>query len=186
MLSPKCDIDGIVIQATLEEVLTDTLEVTNHPVELGAEISDHAYMRPAEVVLRCGWSNSSFESIIGTVTALFDGGGLSMDDYITNIYSQLLALQQSFMPFDITTSKRQYTNMLITGLQVTTDNKTNNVLMVTATCRQIIIVETQVTNVASAANQSDPANTSETADTGAKSFAVDMPSPGGAVPLEAM
>ena len=46
-LTPSNALGGITIQATLEEVLTDTLEVTNHPVELGAMISDHAFVKPA-------------------------------------------------------------------------------------------------------------------------------------------
>lgn len=182
LLTPKGAIGGIEIQATLEEVLTDTLEVTNHPVELGAEITDHAYSRPAEVVLKCGWSNSSIGSLVSTVSALFNGGSLSMNDYITSVYSQLLALQQSRATFSITTSKRQYKNMLLTGLQTTTDNKTNSVLMVTATCREIIIVETSAMTIAAPDAQANPADTAETSDTGVKLATVATPSPGGSVP----
>jgi len=48
----------IIAHATIEERHHDELEVTDHPVEQGAMINDHAYKRPAEVTLHLGWSNS--------------------------------------------------------------------------------------------------------------------------------
>jgi len=181
-LTPKSSIGGIDIQATLEEVHNDTLQITEHPVEAGAAITDHAYVRPSEVVIRCGWSNSSTDALSGAVSALFNGGQLSSASYVDGVYSQLLALQQSRTPFDITTSRRQYTNMLLVGLSVTTDQATSNVLMVTATCKQIIIVNTQATTMPPKENQANPANTAETQNAGVKQpQSGATPSPGGAV-----
>lgn len=48
----------IIAHATIEERHHDELEVTDHPVEQGAMITDHAYKRPAEITLHLGWSNS--------------------------------------------------------------------------------------------------------------------------------
>ena len=181
-LTPKNNINGISIQATIEEINSDSLQITEHPVEQGAAISDHSYKRPSELVLKCGWSNSTLESSIGSISSLFEGGSVSMSDYISNIYSQLLALQESRTPFKITTSKREYDNMLIAGLQVTTDNQTNNILMVSATCKQIIIVKTQATKLPPASSQADPASTSGTENTGVKQPVSATPSPGGSAP----
>jgi hypothetical protein len=181
-LWPKNKIGSIEIQASLEEVLTDALQVTEHPVEQGAAITDHAYKRPAEVVLRCGWSNSSLEALSGAATAFFTGGSLPKTDYVTSIYSQLLALQDSRVPFDIKSSRRVYQNMLITGLQVTTDNRTNDVLMVQATCRQILIVKTAATTLPPRDSQADPAKTGETENEGTKQATTGSPAPGGSMP----
>lgn len=181
-LWPKNKIGSIEIQAALEEVLTDSLQVTQHPVEQGAAITDHAYKMPAEVVLRCGWSNSSLEALTGAATAIFEGGSLPSTDYITSIYSQLLALQESRVPFDIETSRRIYSNMLITGLQVTTDNRTNQILMVQATCRQVLIVSTAATTLPPRENQADPASTGETENEGTKQATTGSPAPGGSMP----
>jgi hypothetical protein len=38
----------------VSEKHSDTLEITEHPVETGAAISDHAYKRPSEVVMEVG------------------------------------------------------------------------------------------------------------------------------------
>lgn len=181
-LTTKNDIGGIAIQATLEEVNTDTLQITEHPVEQGAAITDHSYVRPSEVVIKCGWSNSSLSALTNLEpVSNIDGGKVTKSDYISNIYSQLIALQQSRKPFSITTSKRQYDNMLIAGLQVTTDNKTNSVLMVAATCRQIIIVETQAITLPPSSSQANPESTASTANNGVKQLIAANPSPGGSV-----
>lgn len=182
-LTPKGVIGGIEVQAIIEEVHNDSLMITEHPVQgsLYATITDHAIKRPAELILRCGWSNSSMSSLLGSADAFFTGGGLSASDYVSGIYSQLLALQESRVPFSITTSKRQYEDMLIQGLSTTVDNTTSNILMVSATCKQIILVETQATTLPPTANQSDPASTAETDNVGVVQPKSTTPSPGGAV-----
>lgn len=58
MIKPKRTIGPIVAQVTIQEVHTDTLEITEHPVEMGAVISDHAFKRPAELTITASWSNS--------------------------------------------------------------------------------------------------------------------------------
>lgn len=183
-IAPKGRIGEIEVMATLEEIHTNNLQTTEHPIEVGAPITDHAYLRPAEVVMRCGWTNSSFAALSGAVAALFNGGEVG-DKYTDSIYSQLLALQESREPFDIITSARQYSNMLITSLRLDRDEKTSNILMVTVTCRQVLLVYTQATTLPPRENQADPASTTETQETGVKQPVSATPSPGGAVPPSA-
>lgn len=182
LLTPKSSIGGIEIQASIEEIHSDALQVTEHPVQLGAAITDHAFKRPAEVVLRCGWSNSSTDSLLGGISKLFSGGGFSGESYVDAIYSQLLALQESRTPFDITTQRRSYSNMLVIGLSATTDAKTSNILMIEATCRQIIIVETQATTLPPREAQANPANTAEVENVGTVQPQPATPSAGGSLP----
>lgn len=184
-LTPKGKIGPIEIQASLEEILSDTLQVTEHPVEKGASITDHSYMRPSEVVLHCGWSNSSAQALLGAASAFVNGGGSPRSDYISGIYSQLQALQQSRERFSITTSKRLYTDMLIIGMQVTTDNRTSESLMVSITCRQVIIVSTRATTMPPRASQALPMKTGEMVSRGVVTPIPFTPSPGGAIPPSA-
>lgn len=191
LLTPRGNLGGIEIQASLEEILTDNLTVTEHPVELSpiglnAAINDHAYKQPSEVVLRCGWSNSSPQALSGAISAVFGGGSMSAADYVSAVYSQLLALQESRVPFSITTSKRQYQSMLLVALQVTTDAKTSQALMVSATCKQVIIVETKATTLPPRSSQANPASTAEVENTGTAQAQPGTPSPGGAVAPENM
>lgn len=175
-------IGELEIQTTIEAVHTDTLQVTEHPVESGAAITDHSYKRPSEVVIRCGWSNASLKALLGIVTGLFRGGTMSKSDYVSGIYSQLLKLQESREPLSITTPLRQYDNMLITSLQVSRDQKTGQMLMVSATCREVLIVSTSSATLPPKESQADPASTAEVDDVGAQQAIAGTPAPGGTVP----
>jgi hypothetical protein len=183
-IAPKGKIGDIEIMATLEEIHTDALQITEHPIEVGAPIADHAYIRPSELVMRCGWSNSSFTALTGAIASLFDGGEVG-EKYTDAIYSQLLALQQTREPFDVITSARQYSNMLISSLRLDRDKETSSILMITATLRQVIIVYTAVTALPPREDQADPASTAEIENTGVKQPIAATPSPGGAVSPEA-
>lgn len=179
-LTPRSSIGGIEIQATLEEIHNSTVQITEHPVELGAEITDHAFKKPEEVVLRCAWSNSSPQALLGSVQRLFSGD-LSGSDYVSDVYSQLRALQDLRAPFEIVTTTRRYQNMLITALQVTRDQKTGNALVCTATCREVIIVQTKATTLPPRQDQASPEETAEVEDRGTVQAVPATPSPGGAV-----
>jgi hypothetical protein len=52
----------IVAQITESERHVDELRITDHPVESGAPITDHAFKMPVEVTIRCSWSNSPPQS----------------------------------------------------------------------------------------------------------------------------
>lgn len=141
-------IGGIVAQVTIDEQATDDLQITEHPVEQGAPIADHAFKRPSTVTIRAGWSRQW----------AFD---LSAE---TGVYGQLLAWQAALLPFNVMTGKRNYTNMLIERLQVVTDQHTEYALMATITCREVIIVNTSTQMVAGQSNSPDQqSNPSQTA-----------------------
>lgn len=144
-------IGTIIPQCTIEERVRDDLEITEHPIEDGADITDHAFSRPAVVTARYGWSNS------GSIFNLTTGGIVSSDPQ--DIYNQLLALQASRQPFTLQTGKRQLQNTLIASLEQLTDKSTENALSVTITFKQIIIVSLQAAAL-QASNQANPAATS--------------------------
>lgn len=144
----------IIANATIEERHNDELTITEHPVEQGAAITDHAYKNPAIVSLRLAWSNS-------------DPSGGYDPFYVTRVYEQLLALQESRVLFSLFTGKRNYNNMLIQSIAVTTDAASEQTLFATLVCRQVIIVEAVATPVSSDQSlQADPGNTSPTIDSG--------------------
>lgn len=160
--SPKRSISSSVASfqayVTLREQHHDELVITDHPVEQGAAISDHAYKKPAEVVLTIGWSNSSLSSITS----------LQFGNYSSYVYKNLLTLQASRTLFDLSTGKRRYTNMLIQSIGVTTDANTENSLIATIHCREVIVVQTTSTTLQPAANQSDPQKTAAITNSGTK------------------
>lgn len=179
-------IGPVTVGCTIEEAHQDEMQITEHPVEKGAQINDHAFKLQPEVTIQCGWSNADFAALIGTLESIFTGGGLPSADYISTVYSQLLALQETRQPFDVVTSMRMYRDMLFKSLRVVKDQKTGEALSVTATLKQIRIVQTQATTLPPKENQADPQATAETQNTGTKAAMPATPSPGGSVPPTSM
>jgi hypothetical protein len=149
----------VIPQVAIEEVHRDEVAITDHPVEQGAAISDHAFKMPAELVIRYGWSES--RDILDIIQ---DGGLISVDE----VYRQLLDMQEQRQPFDVITKRRAYKNMLIRSLQVTTDQHTNESLMVQAALRQVIIVQVTTVQVPPKTAQAYPVDTAPPVDAGVK------------------
>lgn len=136
-------IGGIIADVTVEERSVDELIITQHPVEQGASITDHAFKRPPSLTIIAGWSNSSIQAF-------------GNPNYITEIYDRLLALQESRVLFEIITGKRFYDDMLMRRIFQTTDEKTENSLAVVMEFEQVIVVSTQTVAVPPAANMKMP------------------------------
>ncbi|QCT20843.1 hypothetical protein FEM41_14905 [Jejubacter calystegiae] len=156
---------GLLVPAVVvSEKHADTLEITEHPVETGAAVSDHAYKRPAEVTMEVGFSGGgSLLDFVNTAAI-----GLSVGLSPKETYQQLLELQESRVPFDVVTGKRLYSNMLMRALEVTTDRTSENVLMATLTLREVIITSTQSVQVADKQNMAQGVNTSAVQNSGTK------------------
>ena len=157
-------IGGIIPDVTIEEHHTDDLTITDHPVEQGAAITDHAFKNPSEVTMHVGWTNANLllSSIVSG--SIFSGTIGSVDD----LYNKLLALQESRQVFDLVTGKRTYNNMLIKRIAVTTNKDTENCLIVAITMRQVIIVQTVATILAPISAQSQPSLTGAVQNAGSK------------------
>ncbi|KWF81310.1 hypothetical protein WL94_28495 [Burkholderia cepacia] len=182
-------IGSVTIAASIEEVYSDEVVVTEHPVETGAPVNDHAFMRPREILMKCGWSNADYEALLGAAVVSFDDTGantMSTGTYVDAVYSQLLQIQSVRQPIDVVSTRRKYSNMLITGLSVVTDQKSGSALMLTASLKQVIIVSTQAAKLPPRANQANPAATAETQNAGVKSAVPATPAPGGSVPPTSM
>lgn len=154
----------IVPSVVVSEKHSDTLEITEHPVEIGAAVADHAYKRPSEVVMEVGFAGGG--SLLDFVDTSSIGLSLGLSPQET--YQELLDLQSSRIPFDVVTGKRLYSNMLIRALEVTTDKTTENVLSAVLTLREVLITQTQQITVANKSDMKDGASTSAVANSGTK------------------
>lgn len=157
-------IDLLVPDVIISEKHQDTLEITEHPVEIGAEIADHAYKRPAELTMEVGFSGG------GSLLDFWDTSnvGLSMGLSPEETYQKILDLQSSRQPFDVITGKRQYSNMLIRAIEVTTDKASENVLMAVLTLRELNMTQTETVTVSSQKNMKEGATTTGVSNTGVK------------------
>ena len=115
-------------QVVVDEDHEDDLDITQHPVQGGAVIHDHAFKRPATVRCRMGWSNAYiFDTDWGNVRS---------------VYEKILRLQARRIPFTVFTGKRVYQNMLVASLRTHTDQKLEYTLMADVEFREIVLVGT--------------------------------------------
>lgn len=153
-IRPYRAMDGIQADAVLEEEHEDEMIVTEHPVEQGATISDHAYKLPARVRLTYGWSMGSPQNTGADITFLKD------------IYNKFLQLQSARTLFSIYTGKRTYQNMFLKNVRVDTTKETENSIIIRAACQEILLATTQTITVPNAANMVNPQNNAPTLNSG--------------------
>lgn len=142
-------IGSIEATVTIEEAGTDELEITQHPVQRGAAITDHAYVKPAGLNLRVMFAETE-------------------DATLEETYQALLDLQAEREPFEIITGKRIYSDMLFKTISVTTDKATEQVLAVQCAFMQVILVDVVLTTVPPRAKQANAGKTGGTEKAGAK------------------
>lgn len=145
---PRRCIGTFYATITIEEVATDELEITQHPVQQGAAITDHAYLKPATVDIRV-WFNDENAPLAET-------------------YEKLRQLQANREPFDVVTGKRSYKNMLVKSLSQTNDLATENVLAIRARLQEVFITAVEVVSVPERKKQKKPGKTGATENAGQK------------------
>ena len=144
------NLGGLQFAVVVEEQHEDRLTITEHPVEQGAKINDHAYVMPAALTISAGVSDTA-------------GEGKARE-----MYDRLLELMRKREPVSIVTGKRLYDNMLVEGVSCTTDKNTEKALLVTANCREVIIVRTQTASVPPRSRHKNAAKTGGVSDKGQK------------------
>lgn len=142
-------IGTVIPECVIDEHVRDDLEITRHPIETGAAITDHSFKHPSEVVVRCGWSDSG-----------------SLPGYSRQAYDSLLALQLKRQPFTLMTGKKTLANMLIASISQVTDAKTEHGLIATVVCRQVMIVTAATSTIAPREQQAAPQATGATGNGG--------------------
>jgi hypothetical protein len=139
-----------VFDAVLQVEHTQEMQVTEHPVQTGANIVDHAFAKPARIVMDIGMSDVMSSYILGQWT-----GAASKS---VNAYQTLLALEVARTPVTINTRLKKYSNMLLTSIHVKDDNKTKFGLRATLVFQQLFMA---VLNTQSSEWSSRPNDTSQ-------------------------
>jgi hypothetical protein len=110
-------------------------QITSHPVQWGAAITDHSYQEPASVSLQIGMSDvmDSFDS------NQYASQSLSKS---VNAYRMFITLQKTGVPVTLNTKLQRYTNMVIANINTSDDARTIYSLKATITFKEILIGET--------------------------------------------
>lgn len=128
-------IDGYIIDVAVKEEHGFENEITEHPVEQGADIVDHVRARPIVVTLEGVVSDTPVQDFVRASRTAALPSREALD--------RLLAIRNARQPVEIVTSIRTYTDMMLESLTVPRDAATGDALAFTARFRQIRIVTTQ-------------------------------------------
>ena len=122
---------GYYFDAFLKESHSGSVRVTEHPVQGGSNISDHAYNLPDRLTLDVLVSDS-VESII---SGQFTGG----DTKSTSAYEILRSLKERRVLVSVRTRLHYYTNMIIESLNTSGDYRSSNSLRCSVVLRQVMM-----------------------------------------------
>lgn len=120
---------------------------TQHPVQAGASVADHAFVEPEEISLEIGMSDTALDASA---------------DHSVNAFAQLRAIMDAREPVRLITRLRSYDNMLITSLSAPDDYTTMYSLKASVMLQRINIVSVSVISIQQTVSASKSASTSST------------------------
>lgn len=138
---------SILLDASVSETHTSAASITSHPVERGANITDHVHREPDTITIQGIISNTPTRFPEGTVgVALIRSvanlvSGVSNDLAKTG-YEQLRQLVEGKELIKIVTTLREYNDMLLENLTVTRDADNGDCLNFSVTARQVRLIST--------------------------------------------
>jgi hypothetical protein len=145
----KTNIAGFFFDAVLREEHVSSLKITSHPVQTGANITDHSYVEPAVLTMKIAMSDAMDDLHDGQFIR-YTPKDADKPSYSKSVsaYRVLLDMQESRVPISVHTRLKTYTNMLIENITAPDDAKTLHGLKCTITLREIFVVNvTKTKNV---------------------------------------
>lgn len=137
-------IDGYAIDCVATETHQLDTDVTDHPVEEGADVSDNARAKPRILTLSNAIVSNTPLGILAQVRSINvdDDGNLVRNQLMPSddARARLEAIRDAREPVTVETSTRTYDNMIMQTLNIPKDAKTGNALVFTAVFKEVIIV----------------------------------------------
>ena len=116
-------IGPVDIDCVIHENHDSAVTITDHPIEDGSSINDHAYIEPNRVSLEIANQSAS-------------------DKYI-----ELVALKDVREKFDLVTGLAVYPDMMIESIQAKRDRETSQILSAIVYLKQVIIIGAQARDI---------------------------------------
>ena len=142
LLYCKTNVGGYFFDGFMQVEHNIELQTTSNPVETGASVVDHAYVKPAELVMKVMMSDVHQSLVPGQFT------GASFRS--VNAWQVLRKLQSDRIPMSVFTRLGLYTNMLITKLATTDTAETFRALSAEVTLREIPVARVKTVKISSA------------------------------------
>lgn len=153
--SQPTTIDSIELGCSISETHTSKVEVTEHPVEEGFAVTDHARPMPDEVsieglVTDTPLSRAQQRRTVEAFGITFESASEAehirgQPGYAAQAYAKLLDLHDHPRLITIVTELRRYENMLMTSLAVPRNKDVGDSLRFTASFKTVRIVSNKLT-----------------------------------------
>lgn len=135
-------LEAIQFDASVSETHTNSAEITQHPVEEGADISDHIRRLPEELSVNVIITNHP-PIILASLRALPISGFGDPASRAEDAHTFLRTIMQNNQTVGFSTTLRDYTGMAITSMAVERDKDTGNIANINMTMREVIIATTE-------------------------------------------
>lgn len=132
-------IGAITLDATIEETHTLTNTITNHPMEEGSFVTDHAFEEPTKISIQGEITNTPVQ-----ILSILNG----LSQRRIEAFEQLTALHKTRDILTIVTGLKIYSNMVMETLDVPRNQQTGGRLQFTATFQEVNKVASQIVGVA--------------------------------------
>lgn len=139
LLMVKTNISGYFFDAVFSTDTEHSLTLTQHPVQTGANITDHAFVNPIRITMQIGVSDC-----MAYRAGDYGGDGATKS---VQAYRLLCKLQQLRTPMDVVTRLNTYKNMLIESIEVNDDVSTLCALKATINMVQVLVVNVSTEKV---------------------------------------
>lgn len=139
----KTNIGGFFFDAVINVSTEHQAVITSHPVQSGANISDHVCLEPVTISMQIKMSDAMDSMVRGQWHGAYTKS--------VSAYRKLCELQAARLPVTVLTRLNQYPNMVISGIHVDDDVNTLYGLQATIEMQQIIMA-TVATEKVSARN----------------------------------
>ncbi len=136
------EFEAIELEATLQESFTGTAAVTDHPVEDGADITDHIRRQPETLELRGIVSNYPLVVLSSARARPIQPGG-DPSQRAEEAFAFLRDLKDRGQTVDVSTTLSDYFNFAITSISVTRDKDSRQIVDLSISLREIQIARTE-------------------------------------------
>lgn len=142
--------EKLIFDAIFSTQHDTSLNITEHPIQTGADITDHAYEESARLTFDIGMSDVMQSFISGQFA---DNNSRSV-----SAYKKLRELQKQRLPITVVTRLGTYNNMMVETISTTDDNKTTYGLRATVTLKEIFVVNVTTVKISERPHKSSEVN----------------------------
>lgn len=126
--------DVVEVDAVVSEQHTLSNKITDHPVEQGANVSDHSRPDPRRVTLQCVHTNTPLSGADGS-------------DRAREMWLRFVRLHESPQLIAVDTIRDTYTSMAVESVSTTVDVKSAQAFVFTVVLKQIRVVQNKFVQI---------------------------------------